>query len=414
MAALKDLDIGVGPTLAARAHQRVGAWGLFSVLCIYTLTTFDGGEIAPRIISAILLLACALYFLVPPAQSKLKLTVPAVCLLAMTAWGILQTLLFPHKLVANGWSGVLFWFTAAMIALAASSVFQNSSAAASFRIALSYFASFICVLDLLEQATHAKKYFWFIPSNYESVFGTFAYWNNFAQFVELALPVTLWLGLSKARPDLPYLLLSALQIGSVVASGSRAGSLLVVLELAAVVTLLYFRNRNRTFLLSAAVAVALTIAFIYIAGFSTVVSKLHDNDQLAVRRNINRSSMAMLAEHPLTGWGLETYVPVYRMFALYDDGTYVNRAHNDWMQFAVEGGLPFAGLMVAVFVWSLLPAARSVWGLGVVAVAMHAIVDYPFARLGVCGWYFALVAMLAFQKAIIPVEREQLMRESKY
>ncbi|MGA7409120.1 MAG: hypothetical protein WBW33_01470, partial [Bryobacteraceae bacterium] len=28
-------------------------------------------------------------------------------------------------------------------------------------------------------------------------------------------------------------------------------------------------------------------------------------------------------------------------------------------------------------------------------VCINALVDYPFARLAVCGWYFALVGMLA-------------------
>ena len=181
-----------------------------------------------------------------------------------------------------------------------------------------------------------------------------------------------------------------------------------------VVALAYMRHPNRNFLLGAAAAVVLTITFVYAAGFSAVISKLQESDQLAVRRNINRSSLTMLAEHPITGWGLDTYVPVYRMFALYDDGTYVNRAHNDWLQFAVEGGLPFAALMAVIFIWSVGPAVSSIWGVGVVAIGIHALVDYPFARLGVCAWYFALVSMLAYQKAVMPAEREALMRESNF
>jgi hypothetical protein len=51
--------------------------------------------------------------------------------------------------------------------------------------------------------------------------------------------------------------------------------------------------------------------------------------------------------------------------------------------------------MLVVFFWSLRPAIRSIWGLGVVAVGLHALVDYPFARFGVCGWYFALLGILA-------------------
>jgi len=216
--------------------------------------------------------------------------------------------------------------------------------------------------------------------------------------VELALPITLWMGLSKRRASpVPYLILAAVQIGAVVASGSRAGTALVLAELLVVIGLAYAKRRDRRLLLGASLAFGLSLLFIYAAGFDVVIQKLQQNDQLAVRRSINQSSLEMIRERPILGWGLQTYVPVYRMFAHYDDGTYVNHAHNDWFEWAAEGGIPFAALMLAVFVWSVRPAVESVWGIGLVAICLHAMVDYPFARLGVCGWYFALVPMLASQ-----------------
>jgi O-antigen ligase len=407
-----DFDIGIGPTLAARAQGRIGAIGLFILLCVYTLTTFDGGDIGPRIISAVLLLLAGFYFLLPPGAAKFKLGFPACCLLAMTLWGVVQTVFFPQKILTDGWNGVLFWFTAAVIALAGASVFERAEVAAQFRQALVIFSSAVCMLDLLEQATRAGKFYWVIPSRYNAVFGPFAYWNNFAQFVELALPITLWEGLSRSRPNLAFLLLGALQICSVIACGSRAGSVIVVLEFTAVVILAYVRFRNRNFLISAIAALVLSVAFVFAAGFGTVMHKFEQSDQLAVRRNINESSVAMLAERPLTGWGLDTYVSAYRMFALYDDGTFVNRAHNDWLQFAVEGGIPFAALMAAIFIWSIRPVIRSGWGIGLIAIGLHALVDYPFARLGVCGWYFALVSMMPYQRAFMHLERNKPAKES--
>ena len=115
-------------------------------------------------------------------------------------------------------------------------------------------------------------------------------------------------------------------------------------------------RRDRRLLLGSALAIALSIGFVYAAGFDVLIKKLQQSDQIAVRRSINQSSLEMIRERPLLGWGLETYVPVYRMFAHYDDGTYVNRAHNDWLQWAAEGGIPFALFMLVVFGWSLRPA----------------------------------------------------------
>jgi O-antigen ligase len=410
--AVADFDIGVGPTLAARAQGRIAALGLFILLCLFSLTTLDGDDIGPRIISAILLLLAAAYFLLPPGSLKFKLDFPACCLLGMTFWGVLQTLFSPQKIVTDGWNGVLFWFTAAVVALVGASAFQGAEVATQFRQGLILFASAVSTLDLFEQATRASKYYWFIPSRYPAVFGPFSYWNNFAQFVELALPITLWEGLSRARPNITFLLLGALQICAVIASGSRAGTAMVAIEFSAVVILAYLRVRNRHFLITAIVALVLAVAFVLAAGFGTVLDKFKQSDQIAVRRDINKSSLAMLAERPFTGWGLGTYVSVYRQFALYDDGTYVNRAHNDWLQFAVEGGFPFAVLMAALFIWSIRPALRSGWGVGLIAICLHALVDYPFARFGVCGWYFALVSMMPYQRAFMPLERDKPTRES--
>lgn len=403
-----DVKLGSRLYLTRGLQQKIIAGVLFSILAAFTLCTLDGGDIAPLIISAGVLLFSAFALLFSPRDMS-RLTLPCLCLLVMTAYGVAQTLWFPRKIVYDGWTGVLFWFTAAALVFLASQVFENHHIAAQFRLAFVIFGSAVCVLDLLEQASHTNKYYWLIQSKFATVSGPFSYWNNFAQFVELCLPITLWLSLSRRKLQPAWLGLSALQIAAVVASGSRAGAALVFIELLSVLLLAYLRNRKRSFLAAAGAIVVLSGILIYAAGFDTLLRKLQQKDQLQVRRDINRSSVEMIRARPFTGWGLNTYVPVYRMFAHYDDGTYVNRAHNDWLQFAAEGGIPFAALMLVIFFWSLRPAIRSIWGLGVIAVGLHALVDYPFARFGVCGWYFALLGMLALWRdsEVAPLSRRR-------
>jgi O-antigen ligase len=55
----------------------------------------------------------------------------------------------------------------------------------------------------------------------------------------------------------------------------------------------------------------------------------------------------MAREKPWTGFGLGIWPTVYPANALYDDGTFVNEAHNDWLQWAVEGGVPLVAAMLA-------------------------------------------------------------------
>jgi len=369
------------------------AAGLFVVLAAFTATVVDSSRVAPYAAGAVLFLLFAVWLAVG-FQRRLYWSVPSVCLLLMACYGVGQTIWSPYKILSEGWRVTIFWWTSAAICLLAHQLFRDLSIARQFRLAFVYFASLVCVLDLLQQASHTDKVLWIFPSGYPFVYGTFRYSNNFCQFVELSLPVTLWLGLRQRRTNVLMLLLAALQISAVIAAASRAGTILVIVEFLAILLIAWFRGRSRLSLPLLGVAVALTLGFVAAAGFDQVVKKLQSPDQFAGRQQINEASIDMIKAHPWTGWGLGTYVPVYPRFARYDDGTYVNRAHNDWLEWAAEGGVFFAGLMLVVFLWSLWPAWRSVWGLGLVFVCINALVDYPFASLSVCGWYFALLGML--------------------
>ena len=78
-----------------------------------------------------------------------------------------------------------------------------------------------------------------------------------------------------------------------------------------------------------------------------------------------------------------------------DFGVFANQAHSDWLQWTAEGGLPFGIALLSLFAWCLRPAFRSVWGLGVVSVFLHAAVDYPFSRPAMGSWVMVTIAMLA-------------------
>jgi O-antigen ligase len=112
----------------------------------------------------------------------------------------------------------------------------------------------------------------------------------------------------------------------------------------------------------------------------------------------------MATSHPWFGTGLGTWPAVYPQFAIIDVGAFANQAHNDWLQWTAEGGFPFGILLATLFFWSLRPAFQSVWGLGVVAVFLHAIVDYPFSRPALGSWPILIIAMLAVRSLPSTVE----------
>jgi hypothetical protein len=86
---------------------------------------------------------------------------------------------------------------------------------------------------------------------------------------------------------------------------------------------------------------------------------------------------------------------VYPAFATFDPGAIVNQAHTDWLQWTAEGGLPVGIGMLWMVVWGARPALRSIWGIGVIAVFVHAAFDYPFSRPAIGAWPILMLAMAA-------------------
>lgn len=94
------------------------------------------------------------------------------------------------------------------------------------------------------------------------------------------------------------------------------------------------------------------------------------------------------------GYGLGTFPEVYQQHAVKDFPFYANHAHNDWAEFAADGGIPFLLLVFIPFAAAVPTAIRQPWGLGLIAVMVHACVDYPFPRPAVSGWMFAMLGLI--------------------
>ena len=146
-----------------------------------------------------------------------------------------------------------------------------------------------------------------------------------------------------------------------------------------------------------------------LAGGEVLVHRFHDPDPFRDRREIFESSLQMIAARPWTGYGLGNFSTVYPEFARFDPGAVVEHAHNDWLEWATEGGWPYAAVWMLLAISVTRPAFRSVWGIGVPAVFVHALVDYPFARFGVSAWLFLLAGALESvgPRMALPKERSR-------
>ena len=212
--------------------------------------------------------------------------------------------------------------------------------------------------------------------------------NDFAGFMELSVAVALWLSLGRV-PDSERIPMwvPAWMLAAGLASGSRAGAAILLAEASVILILISGRRAAAKFVLVAGLLAA-------VAGAGNLAGRLVERDPLRYRREIAVSTVHMIAEHPWRGYGLGTYSYVYPAYATFDLGGAVEHAHNYWVEWASEGGIPFAMVWLALALGMLVPAVRAVWGIGILAVFLHALVDYPYARFGLTAWNFALMGAL--------------------
>jgi O-antigen ligase len=107
----------------------------------------------------------------------------------------------------------------------------------------------------------------------------------------------------------------------------------------------------------------------------------------------------MAKQRPLTGYGLGTFPEIYQRYAIEDFPFYANHAHNDWAEFAADGGIPFLLLVLIPFAAGIPSAIRNPWGMGLIVVMAHACVDYPFPRPAVSSWMFFMLALLYMSRS---------------
>jgi O-antigen ligase len=289
----------------------------------------------------------------------------------------------------------LYWGALIAFFVACRYLFRTPAATERYVVWTSVLATVICALATAQFFTSEGRLFWIWPTGQPDVFGPFQSRNNYASFAVLVLPVALWKGFGRNGFDWRWMSGAGLLAGSVLASGSRAGAALVCLE---VLTAGFLHMRRTGWSRRSLSAVGATLGLLLISTWVTGVQalryKLGDADPMRYRREMALSAAQMVREQPILGVGLGHYPLVYPAYALFDSGRRVNHAHNDWLECAAEGGIVFAGVAVALGLWTAVLAWREPWALGVPAVLLHGLVDYPMQRFGVALWVVAMAAAL--------------------
>ena len=265
------------------------------------------------------------------------------------------------------------------------------------------FSLLLAAIATMQHFAGNGKVFWLFPiPEYAggSEMGPFLNRDHYASYMALIIPMAMLRAFDEPRRRVTYILAAAAMYASVIAGTSRAGSLLVTAEVLLCLFLITIRpdepmpvwRRHRASLAS----IFLVAALVAVVGWEPLWNRFQEPDPYKGRRELAISSMAMIRERPLTGFGAGTWTSVYPAHAIFDPGAFANAAHNDWLEWAADGGIPFAALFFVLFCISLGVCWRVNWAIGIPAVFIHCLVDFPIGD----GRYFPALLFLIFGAAV--------------
>ena len=384
------------------------AAGLVLAFSVCAIFTYDFWTVAVTAAALFLLTATTVALW---AGGVLEVQTPWIfaALVFPIAWGLLQVATDSTAYAFVTWVSVLQYAEAASAFWLVVQVCQSQRIQTRFKIAAAVFGGGLALVSVLQMFTAPETVFWLfpVPPNQQGL-GPFQNPDHYAAFAELLIPVAAWEALRGGRSAALFGVMTALMYSSVIATVSRAGTVTATLEIVVLCMFAVLQRRGprlRSVGYTIAGLVALMVLLGAAAGIDTLVAKFQAKDQFSGRREFFLSSLEMLKRRPWLGYGLGTWPHVYPQFAIIDTQTIVNHAHDEWIEWACEGGVP-------LFAAFLLIAGRSGWlswknpaALGIPAVLLHSTVEFPMREypiplvmMAILGWAEASARTAALEK----------------
>lgn len=326
----------------------------------------------------------------------------------------------PISLSPHATLGSLLWLLPACAILLAVVRLQSVRASwmAAAIVAVTVVAIGIGALQTISGDPRTSPWYFYEIANFGSATGFFANVNHMASLLLVSIPFLAALLVSirkryKSRgrvSGLTALLAGAgvLVVIGIAMNGSLAGLGLAVPVLAGS-ALIGFQWRPRVW--HAGVLVILMIA-----GAALVFSSSFDNNLTGVeaqntpdsRYGSFKTGLVATSDHLPLGSGLGSFVEIYRT---YEDPaqvtqTYMNHVHNDYIELALETGIPGIVLILLFLVWWIarvaaiwrstepLPFARaSTIASG--AILAHSLVDYPLRTAAIAAVFAMCIGLMA-------------------
>ena len=280
-------------------------------------------------------------------------------------------------------------------------------------------------------------------TNPDQAVGFFANRNHFSALLYATLPFlgawSLWAVRARRRSVLVIaglcLTVYLIFMLGIALAASKTGLVLAVLATLLVVFLAASGRKHvqktHPAVIAGGAAVLFSAVLLALFALGLIANNRISNGTAEGRIPIARATLSAAQTFAPVGSGVGTFVPIYLMFEHKHDMTseYINRAHDDWLESALETGVagPLIGLLLLVFVavrgvsiWNASgppgvfpdPLLERAATLSIVLLALHSFVDYPLrttAMTCVLALAFAWVAAApSARKPATPHDRVSL------
>ena len=279
-------------------------------------------------------------------------------------------------------------------------------------------AAISLALGILQNRGNGMEHYLYPYNSWNTAPGLFANINHMATLLLVSVPFFVALAAQRWReaPAPNDRLLTITMAGAmavVLALGiaiNHSSALLIIGApvLGAAALLLVPAGRIRIGRVSALLALLFftgvaALAIVVMSGKSTSSST-----SVTVRADIWSRTAESLSDHGLLGSGIGTFPKVYPLHEnpATIERTYINHAHNDYLELALEAGIPGIILMVAFLAW-WASRAFHIWRspdadeiaraacIASAAILLHSLVDYPLRTAAIAACMALAVALMA-------------------
>ena len=258
----------------------------------------------------------------------------------------------------------------------------------------------------------------YAQANFGTASGLFANANHMATLLLVSIPFVVALGTRRWRqsPKPNDRLLTATLAGGaavVVLLGSALNQSFALLIIGAPVVgaaalQLIPPGRVRLGRLAAMLGVLFLAGIAVLAVMVSAGTSVSNQTSVNIRADIWKHSSEAIGDHALAGSGIGTFPSIY---AQYEDPatverTHVNHAHNDYMELALETGLPGMLLILLFLAW-WGTRAFTIWRspnaaelaraacIASAAILLHTLVDYPLRTTAIASVMAMALALMA-------------------